>query len=226
MSKEQSCVSDMLPEEGLPVEEREKHSNPADGNKSLKSSEEILSTCDPVGGNTRPPDFISAQPGPAAAPPAAASGGAAVIREKPTCPRCGLTVPDQRPPPGPPGQPGQPGLDGLQGSSSSVHSSRSKAGAAGPHQGAPSPADLLLACLWCRGSVLVLGVLEACSSCLQGLCPSCCGACARCCSGLPDAGLQELSCHAHCPSALFQSCCQPAECLEFCLECCQICHRS
>uniref|UniRef100_A0A3P9HYA7 MyoD family inhibitor domain containing 2 n=1 Tax=Oryzias latipes TaxID=8090 RepID=A0A3P9HYA7_ORYLA len=85
---------------------------------------------------------------------------------------------------------------------------------------------LLLACLWCQFSVLLLGLLEACSSCLQGLCSSCCHACARCCSAIQDTPVEEFNCHAHCHSVLFESCCEPTECLEFCLECCEICHRS
>uniref|UniRef100_A0A3B3I3R6 MyoD family inhibitor domain containing n=1 Tax=Oryzias latipes TaxID=8090 RepID=A0A3B3I3R6_ORYLA len=85
---------------------------------------------------------------------------------------------------------------------------------------------LLLACLWCEFSVLLLGLMEACSSCLQGLCSSCCHACARCCSAIQDTPVEEFNCHTHCHSVLFESCCEPTECLEFCLECCEICHRS
>ncbi|KAI3371101.1 hypothetical protein L3Q82_023741, partial [Scortum barcoo] len=152
--------------------------------------------------------------------------------QKPTCPRCGLTVHDHRPPSL------SPGLSGLQGSSSSVHSgsgssrkkSRSRSGVARSHQHTSTPADscfrLLLACLSCQGSVLLLGLLEACSGCLHALCSSCCRACARCCSAVQDAPVEELNCHAHCHSVLFESCCEPTECLEFCLECCEICHRS
>ncbi|CAF98416.1 unnamed protein product, partial [Tetraodon nigroviridis] len=85
--------------------------------------------------------------------------------------------------------------------------------------------QLLLACLSCQGSVLLLGVLEACSSCLHALCSPCCHACGRCCSAVREAPVEELSCHAHCHRVLFGSCCEPIECLEFCLECCEICHR-
>ncbi|TWW75802.1 hypothetical protein D4764_13G0004640 [Takifugu flavidus] len=75
------------------------------------------------------------------------------------------------------------------------------------------------------GSVLLLGLGEACSSCLHALCSPCCHACAVCCSALQEAPVEELSCHAHCHRVLFGSCCEPIECLEFCLECCEICHR-
>lgn len=79
-----------------------------------------------------------AQPRPAAAPPAEASQEAAGFK-RPTCPRCGLTVPDHRLPPLP------PGLSRLQGSSLSVHSSssrrskRSRGSVAGSHQPAATP---------------------------------------------------------------------------------------
>ncbi|XP_054865222.1 myoD family inhibitor domain-containing protein-like [Amphiprion ocellaris] len=228
----------MIPGEHLSVDGREKQSNQAPGNTSLKSAQEILSASDPVnGGNTIPTDLISTQPQPAAAPPAAeASQEAAVIKkprghlQKPTCPRCGLAVPDHRLPPH------SPSLGRLQGSKLSVHSGssrrsrRSGSSVAGSHQTAATPADscfhLLLACLSCQCSVLLLGLLEACSSCLYALCSSCCDACARCCSAIQEAPVEELNCHAHCHSVLFESCCEPTECLEFCLECCEICHRS
>ncbi|XP_062317018.1 myoD family inhibitor domain-containing protein-like [Osmerus eperlanus] len=83
-----------------------------------------------------------------------------------------------------------------------------------------------MACLSCQCSVVVLGLLEACSSCLHSLCTSCCRGCARCCTALQEAPVEELNCHAHCHSVLFESCCEPTECLEFCLECSEICHHS
>ncbi|XP_034390440.1 myoD family inhibitor domain-containing protein-like [Cyclopterus lumpus] len=189
-----------------------------------------------VDGTEEPSDPTKAQPRPAAATPAQASQEAAGFKkpqldqQKPTCLRCGLTVPDHGPP-----HP-SPGLSRLQGSSSSVHGSsrrsrRSRRSSeSGSHQPTATPADsclhLLLACLWCQCSVLVLGLLEACSSCLDASCSCCCRACARCCSAIREAPVEELNCHAHCHSVLFESCCEPAECLEFCLECCEICHRS
>ncbi|KAK9516377.1 hypothetical protein VZT92_024312 [Zoarces viviparus] len=190
-----------------------------------------------VDGTEEPSNLTKAQPQPAAAAPAEASQEAAGLKEPQcdlqTCPRCGLTVPDHRLPPP------SPGLSRLQGSSLSVHSSSSKRSrrcrrcrrSRGSHQPTATPADsclhLLLACLSCRCSVLLLGLLEACSSCLDTLCCSCCcHACARCCSAIQEAPVEELNCHAHCHSVLSESCCEPTECLEFCLECCEICHRS
>ncbi|XP_070764110.1 myoD family inhibitor domain-containing protein-like [Enoplosus armatus] len=233
----------MLPGDHLAVDGTEEQSNPTKGSASLKSAQEILSARDPVSrGNTIPTDLISTQPLPAAAPPAETSQQAAGFKKpqcnlhKPTCQRCGLTVPDHRLPPL------SPDLNRLQGSSLSVHSSssskrsskrssrsRSRGSVAGSHQHtatADSCLQLLLACLSCQGSVLLLGLLEACSSCLLTLCASCCHACARCCSAIQEAPVEELNCHAHCHSVLFESCCEPTECLEFCLECCEICHHS
>ncbi|XP_028287476.1 myoD family inhibitor domain-containing protein-like [Parambassis ranga] len=216
----------MLPSEDLSVDQRADHSNQSEGNVSLKSAQEILLVCDPVSrGNTIPADLISKQPLPAAA--LHASERTQPDLQTPTCPRCGLTVPEPRLPPLSSSQ--------LQSSKLSVHSggsrrSRSRSSVSGSHRPAATPADswfhLLLACLDCRCSVLLLGLLEACSSCLGGLCSSCCRACARCCSAIQDAPVEELNCHAHCHSVLFESCCEHTECLEFCVECCEICHRS
>ncbi|XP_037622803.1 myoD family inhibitor domain-containing protein-like, partial [Sebastes umbrosus] len=218
-------------------------SDVSQGSASLNSAQEILSARDLVSrGNTIPTGLISTQPLPAAASPALeASQEAAGFKkpqcdlQKPTCPRCGLAVPDH----------GlhhlSPDLSRLQGSSLSVHSSsssrkskrskRSGGSVAGSHRHTATPSDcclhLLLACLSCQCSVLLLGLLEACSSCLHALCCSCCcHACARCCSAIQEAPVEELNCPAHCHSVLFESCCEPTECLEFCLECCEICHRS
>nr|XP_033490658.1 myoD family inhibitor domain-containing protein-like [Epinephelus lanceolatus] len=227
----------MLEGDHSPVDRTEEHGNPTKGSASLKSAQDILPARDPISrGNTIPADLISTQPLPAAVPPAEASQEAARFKkpqcdlQKPTCPRCGLTVPDHSLPAPP------PGLSRLQGSSLSVHSSSSRKGkksarsVAGSHQPTATASDsclhLLLACLWCQCSVLLLGLLEACSSCLHTLCSCCCHACARCCSAIEEAPVEELNCHAHCHSVLFESCCEPTECLEFCLECCEICHRS
>ncbi|XP_069551586.1 myoD family inhibitor domain-containing protein-like [Brachyistius frenatus] len=246
----------MLPGERLAVDGREKHSNQTEG-------QEILSACDPVnGGNTTPADIISSkwtprdldtqpQPQPAAAPPAEASRQAAVLQKpqrdlgEPACPRRGLAAPDPRRPPL------SPAPSRVQGSRSSVHngggkrSRRSRSRVAGSHRTAATPADacfhVLLACLSCRWSAMLLGVLEACSSCLRGPCSSClrggpCSsclrACARCCSAVQEAPVEELDCHARCRArcraTLVESCCdcETGECLEFCLECCDLCHRS
>ncbi|KAM4554474.1 myoD family inhibitor domain-containing protein-like [Fundulus diaphanus] len=187
---------------------------------------------------TRAARLRATQPLPAPAPGTEASQDSDALQKaqhdllRPTCPRCGLLVPENRLRSASPTQSRAPG------SEASAHSgakdkdrSRSKRGGAGSHQAAPTPADscfqLLLACLWCRFSAALLGLLEACSSCcLQGLCSPCCHGCARCCSAIQDTPAEELSCPAHCHSVLFESCCEPTECLEFCLDCCEICHRS
>ncbi|XP_024138001.1 myoD family inhibitor isoform X1 [Oryzias melastigma] len=207
--------------ENLSGVEEENQNNWTDG---FKSEEEILSELEPVsGGSADPTALISSQPLQAAAPPEEAAQAAA-SGQKPlldyhgsTCPQCGLPVPEHR-------------LQSVPQLKNSEHSTkRSKCGKSGSHQSAAAPADscfhLLLACLWCQFSVLLLGLLEACSSCLQGLCSSCCHACASCCSAIQDTPVEEFGCHAHCHSVMFESCCEPTECLEFCLECCEICHR-
>ncbi|XP_047452935.1 myoD family inhibitor domain-containing protein-like [Mugil cephalus] len=220
----------MLPGENVSVDGTEEQSNQNKGSESLKSAQEIRPVCEPVsGGNARPTGLISTQPLSAAAPPAEASQEEGVLSQprselqKTTCPRCGLTVPDHKLPSG------SQSLSGLQGSRL-LEQSGSRSGVAGSQEAAETPADvcfhLLLACLWCRCSVVLLGLLEACSCCLTALCSSCCQACSRCCSAVEDAPVEELNCHAHCHSVLFESCCEPTECLEFCLECCEICHRS
>ncbi|XP_062245734.1 myoD family inhibitor domain-containing protein-like [Platichthys flesus] len=218
----------MLPGDHLPVDEREEQSNQTKGGTFLNSQQEIPSAPDSVsGGNTFHTDLISTQPLPAS--PEVAGPRRPCDPQKPTCPRCGLTVPDHRLLPAPRAQ------RGLQGSSLSVHSSgsrrkRSRGSVVSSHQPAAATSDscvhLLLACLSCQCSVLLLGLLEACSSCLHALCSSCCHACARCCSAIQEAPVEELNCDAHCHSVMFESCCEPTECLEFCLECCEICHRN
>ncbi|XP_075998540.1 myoD family inhibitor domain-containing protein-like [Genypterus blacodes] len=204
---------------------------------SIKSEQEILSARDRVsGGNIPvPAELVSTQPQSALAPPADPSEGSAGFQtpqgdlQRP-CSRCGGCgcAPGHRPQP-----PVNPALSRLQGSSLSVHSSSSSSRSRrskSSQQPAVTPGDtclrLTLACLSCQCSVLLLGLLESCSSCLHALCSSCCHACARCCVALQEAPLEELNCHAHCHSVLFESCCEQTECLEFCLECCNICHHS
>ncbi|XP_029909371.1 myoD family inhibitor domain-containing protein-like [Myripristis murdjan] len=192
-------------------------------------------------GTQRPSEQTQAQPLPAAAPPVEASEGAVGFPRPPgdiqkPCLRCGCSLS-----PGVPEHtlsPLSPALVGLQGSSLSVQSSSSSSSKRrkgrdslkSSHQPPATPHDsclhMLLACLSCQCSLLLLGLLEACSSCLHTLCSSCCHGCARCCSALQDAPVEELNCHTHCHSVLFESCCEPTECLEFCLECCDICHHS
>ncbi|XP_032434957.1 myoD family inhibitor domain-containing protein-like [Xiphophorus hellerii] len=168
----------------------------------------------------------SAQPLPAPAPLTKASGDRGVSETprrdlpSPTCPRCGLPVPQSRP------EPASRPQSRPQGSAASGRGdrSRSKRSGPGPDRPAPGSADsclgLLLACLWCQFSVALLGLLEACSSCCL------CSSCVRCCAAARDAPGEELGCPAHCHSVLFESCCEPVEFLEFCLDCCEICHRS
>ncbi|XP_068615880.1 myoD family inhibitor domain-containing protein-like [Brachionichthys hirsutus] len=152
------------------------------------------STGNPSGGNTVQTDLIRIQL--AQAPPEA-------------CPPCGL-------------HPLSPGARPQQSSRGSKRRRRRRRKESGSPQPTASPAggcfQTLLACLSCQASALLLGLLEACSSC--------CHACARCCSAVQEVPAEELSCHPHCHSVLFESCCEPTECLEFCLECCDICHRS
>ncbi|KAI9519655.1 hypothetical protein NQZ68_025793 [Dissostichus eleginoides] len=234
---------DQVPEDGT-----EEQSNPTKGNASLKSVEEALPARDPVSrGNTTPPDLIRTQPQPSSQPQPslnqaargaeASQEGAGLKRpqcelQKPTCPRCGLTAQDHRLPRSST-DPRRPPPSRLQGSSLLVHSGGSRRSrGAGSHPPTATPAatdsclQLLLACLSCQCSVLILVLLEACSSCLHTFCASCCHACARCCSAIQEAPVEELNCHAHCHSVMFESCCELTEFLEFCLECCDICHRS
>ncbi|XP_034092036.1 uncharacterized protein LOC117559388 [Gymnodraco acuticeps] len=213
---------DQVPEDGT-----EEQSKPTKGSASLKSVEETLPARDPVSrGNTTPPDLISTQPQPAAARGAEASQEGAGLKrpqcdlQKPTCPRCGLTAPDhqlprsstdpRRPPPLPAAGP--------------VGAQRGQQEERGGRITSPHCYSCCHRLLFC--SVLILGLLEACSSCLHTFCASCCHACARCCSAIQEAPVEELNCHAHCHSVMFESCCEPTELLEFCLECCDICHRS
>lgn len=210
----------MVPGRHLPAVGTAAQVDPSEGSVSLKLVEESLPGHDPVcGGNTIATDLISSQP-----VPAALSNAETVQTppQRPKCPQCGLEIPRIR------------DLRRPQGSSLSVRSSsrrsKSKGSVATLNQPAATPGDscfeLLLACLSCQCSVLLLGLLETCASCFSGLCACCCQVCDCCFSAVQDAPVEELNCHAHCHSVLFESCCEPTECLEFCLECCEICHRS
>ncbi|XP_068169980.1 myoD family inhibitor-like isoform X2 [Antennarius striatus] len=174
----------------------------------MTEAQEILLARDPIsGGSPVQTDLIRSQP--SAAPPGA-----------PACPPCGLC-----PPPSPHPMTPQQGFSSSK--ESSRRSKRKRRNEEAPHPTADAACPrMLLACLSCQASVLLLALLEAFCSCLHALCASCCRAAARCCAAVQDAPVEELTCHAHCHQVLFQSCCEPTECLEFCLECCDICHRS
>ncbi|XP_061749682.1 myoD family inhibitor domain-containing protein-like isoform X2 [Nerophis ophidion] len=115
------------------------------------------------------------------------------------CPRCGLELPNDI-----------PGGPCLSAQSSKQHAATNS----------DRCAHLLLACLSCQCSALLP------DSCSLALCSPCCRTCARCCAVVRGAPVEELNCSAHCHAVLVQSCCEPTQCLEFCLECCQICHRN
>ncbi|CAN9499075.1 unnamed protein product [Ophioblennius macclurei] len=223
----------MLAGEHLFVDGRETHSDRTEGCTSISSAQEIRTACDPItGGNAVHADLISTQPPPAAAAPTESPTEAAMFHadlQKPTCPRCALTVPDSGLPP-PSANQSEPRSAGLTLQGGRRSRRRGRNGVAGPHRTAATSADwcfhLLLACLSCQCSTLLLGLLEACSCCLDALCSGCCRACAGCCSAIQEVPAEELNCHAHCHTVLFESCCEPTECLEFCLEFCDICHRT
>ncbi|XP_040927114.1 myoD family inhibitor-like [Betta splendens] len=190
----------------------EERSSPTEGVSPVKPAQEILSARDPASeGNAAPTELISSKWKSSNQQSVRQSGP-----DEPTCPGRGL-------------RPGRGSVLPVHSGRTSTRSSREA-----PHQPATTQSDscfrLLLACLWCQCSALLLALLEACSSCLHALCASCCAACARCCArccaAVREAPVEELHCHAHCHAVLFQSCCEPTECLEFCLECCQMCHRS
>ncbi|XP_024911883.1 myoD family inhibitor domain-containing protein-like isoform X2 [Cynoglossus semilaevis] len=210
----------MFPREHLPVDEKKNQSNKTEAKREssahsstrVKSPQEVHPACDPVSkGNAIPTELINTQPQPT-------SQEGPGRQTCPACPRCGLTVPD------------------LQGSSLSVDSSSSKKKkkkkknkSTNYYKPAATPDScfhLLLACLSCQCSVILTGLLDSCSSCLHTFCSSCCRACSRCCAAIQETPVEEINCHAHCHSVLFDSCCEPTECLEFCLDCCDICHRS
>ncbi|KAJ8382860.1 hypothetical protein SKAU_G00036380 [Synaphobranchus kaupii] len=113
-------------------------------------------------------------------------------------------------------------------------SRKSKASSGSSHKPGSSPeeccASVILACLLCRCSDLFLGLLESCSTCLHAACSGCCDCCCRCWAAIQDTPAEDLRCPNHCPTHcspdLYEPCCQPAECLDFCLECSDLCHNS
>ncbi|KAJ0029001.1 hypothetical protein NQD34_003998 [Periophthalmus magnuspinnatus] len=221
----------MVPGQHIPTNGVKAETDQTEGNLNLKPERlpELVPDCE---GNAIGPDLISSQPVAAAAAlahsPAAADGPQrpqSKAQTRPTCPQCSLPIPESK------------NLRRPGGSSLSVHSknskkSQSKAGSVANLN--PPPVnrngdvcfDLLLSCLFCHCSALLLGLLDLCFSGLSSLCLGCGEGCVHCCCSGQGPPVEELSCHTHCHSVLVQSCCEPIECLEFCLECCQICHRS
>ncbi|KAM8974340.1 myoD family inhibitor domain-containing protein isoform 1-T1 [Pelodytes ibericus] len=95
-------------------------------------------------------------------------------------------------------------------------------------QGSPEDccASLILACLFCQCTEFILGPHQVCSSCLHEACNTCCGYCSRVCVGLEETPAEDLNYHFDCDFALFDSCCETAECLEICFECSELCEYS
>ncbi|XP_044136235.1 myoD family inhibitor domain-containing protein isoform X1 [Bufo gargarizans] len=86
-------------------------------------------------------------------------------------------------------------------------------------------ASLILACLFCQCTEFILGPHQVCS-CLHEACNSCCGYCSNVCVGLEEIPAEDLNFHFDCDFALFDSCCETAECLEICFECSELCEYS
>ncbi|XP_040199722.1 myoD family inhibitor domain-containing protein isoform X4 [Rana temporaria] len=86
-------------------------------------------------------------------------------------------------------------------------------------------ASLILACLFCQCTEFILGPHQVCS-CLHEACNSCCGYCSNVCVGLEEIPAEDLNYHFDCDFALFDSCCETAECLEICFECSELCEYS
>ncbi|XP_034031897.1 myoD family inhibitor domain-containing protein-like [Thalassophryne amazonica] len=199
-----------------------------EGSPSVKS-QEIPSAREQVSrGNNIHTDLVTTQPQLDVDPATQASPEAAGLTKPGCCASPHLTVLDLAL------QPVSSGVKQQRHSSMPVPSGvmgRSKrSGLVSSHRPPATTSDLcvhlVLVCLWCQCSVLLRGLLEGCSSCLNALCTCCCNCCTRCCSAIQDAHVEPLNCHAHCHSVMFESCCEPTECLEFCLECCNICHHS
>ncbi|KAK6482469.1 myoD family inhibitor domain-containing protein-like isoform X1 [Huso huso] len=113
---------------------------------------------------------------------------------------------------------------------SSDSSKKSKVSSINSQKLGSSPEDccvsLVLACLFCQCAEFTLGLLEVCSSCLHVACNTCCDCCSCCCVGLQETPAEDLNCHIDCDFALFDSCCETAECLEICFECSELCQYS
>ncbi|CAL8359132.1 unnamed protein product [Lota lota] len=165
--------------------------------------------------------------------PLAPPGGVIEVRRGPKlglpepCPHCGRPVSPTTIAPRPSGHL----TSNLHGSNQSVSSQRGQSRDSPPRSTADATdkasfLGLVLACLSCQCSVVLLGLLDACSACLHHLCSCCCHCCTRCCAEVCDVPVEEFNCHAHCHAVVCESCCESTECLEFCLDCCLICHQS
>ncbi|XP_043944633.1 myoD family inhibitor domain-containing protein [Protopterus annectens] len=112
---------------------------------------------------------------------------------------------------------------------SSDSSKRSKASSNSQKPGT-SPEDccasLVLACLFCQCLEYCMGLLHRLCSCLHDGTSSCCDCCCFCCVGIEEAPAEDLNCHLKCDFTFFESCCDPAECLEICIECSEFCEYS
>ncbi|XP_053318983.1 myoD family inhibitor domain-containing protein [Spea bombifrons] len=113
---------------------------------------------------------------------------------------------------------------------SSDGSKKSKMSSAYSQKPSSSPEDccasLILACLFCQCTEFILGPHQACSTCLHEACNTCCGCCSSICVGLEETPAEDLNYHFDCDFALFDSCCETAECLEICFECSELCEYS
>ncbi|XP_063302940.1 myoD family inhibitor domain-containing protein isoform X1 [Pelobates fuscus] len=109
-------------------------------------------------------------------------------------------------------------------------SKHSKISSAYPQKPTSSPEDccasLILACLFCQCTEFILGPHQVCSPCLHEACNTCCGYCSCVCVGLEETPAEDLNFHFDCDFALFDSCCETAECLEICFECSELCEYS
>uniref|UniRef100_A0A3Q2PZS4 MyoD family inhibitor n=1 Tax=Fundulus heteroclitus TaxID=8078 RepID=A0A3Q2PZS4_FUNHE len=88
----------------------------------------------------------------------------------------------------------------------------------------PFPADccvhLILACLFCEFLTLCNIVLDC------ATCGSCAGddSCFCCCCASEECGDCDLPCDMDC--GIIDACCESADCLEICMECCSLCFSS
>uniref|UniRef100_A0A8C7PND9 MyoD family inhibitor n=1 Tax=Oncorhynchus mykiss TaxID=8022 RepID=A0A8C7PND9_ONCMY len=79
----------------------------------------------------------------------------------------------------------------------------------------------ILACLFCEFLTLCNIVLD-CATC--GSCAGDNSACFCCCCASEECGDCELPCDMDC--GIIDACCESADCLEICMECCGLCFSS